>query len=107
MGSDDVWMRDVGPTFVTNQNGNVRGIDWGFNAWGDFDGGLYFSWDRDEKVAAAVMENQKIDRYKPGFILEDAPVLPWNGYPRPVIPKAEIICSARAREGDIRWYLEV
>ncbi|MFH2059071.1 MAG: agmatine deiminase [Pseudomonadota bacterium] len=70
MESDDAWMRDVGPTFVTNKNRNVRGIDWDFNAWGGFNGGLYFPWDRDEKVAAAVMENQKIDFYKPGFILE-------------------------------------
>ena len=31
---DDAWMRDVGPTFVINQDGQVRGIDWEFNAWG-------------------------------------------------------------------------
>ncbi|MFH2091561.1 MAG: agmatine deiminase [Pseudomonadota bacterium] len=70
MESDDAWMRDVGPTFVTNQNGNVRGIDWEFNAWGGLNGGLYFPWDKDEKVAAAVLENQKTGRYKPGIILE-------------------------------------
>ncbi|MBU1343745.1 MAG: agmatine deiminase [Proteobacteria bacterium] len=70
MESDDAWMRDVGPTFVKDNKGNVRGIDWGFNAWGGLDGGLYFPWDKDEKVASAVMENQKIDGYKAPFILE-------------------------------------
>ncbi|MBC8439722.1 MAG: agmatine deiminase [Deltaproteobacteria bacterium] len=70
MESDDAWMRDVGPTFVKNQGGDVRGVDWGFNAWGGLNGGLYFSWDKDEKVAGAVMENQKIKGYKAPFILE-------------------------------------
>ena len=32
--SDDAWARDVGPTFVVNGQGQVRGIDWCFNAWG-------------------------------------------------------------------------
>lgn len=70
MESDDAWMRDVGPTFVTNSNGDVRAIDWGFNAWGGLNGGLYFPWDKDEKIARAVMENQNIDGYKAPFILE-------------------------------------
>ena len=42
--SSDAWMRDVGPTFVINASGRLRGIDWKFNAWGGLDGGLYFPW---------------------------------------------------------------
>ena len=34
MSSDDAWARDYCPTFVRNGKGEVRGIDWGFNAWG-------------------------------------------------------------------------
>jgi agmatine deiminase len=34
LSSDDAWMRDVGPTFVVGRRGQVRGIDWMFNAWG-------------------------------------------------------------------------
>ena len=34
MSSDDSWARDVMPTFVVNDKGGIRGIDWGFNAWG-------------------------------------------------------------------------
>jgi agmatine deiminase len=70
MESDDAWMRDVGPTFVTNSTGEVRGIDWEFNAWGGLNGGLYYPWDRDEKVARAVMENQRVNGYKAPLILE-------------------------------------
>ena len=49
--TDDAWMRDIGPTFVLDGNGGRRGIDWHFNAWGGLEGGLYFPWDRDERVA--------------------------------------------------------
>ncbi|WP_026509345.1 agmatine deiminase [Butyrivibrio sp. LC3010] len=50
--TDDSWARDVGPTFLRNPSGEIRGIDWEFNAWGgDYDG-LYSSWEYDDKVAA-------------------------------------------------------
>lgn len=39
--SNDAWMRDTGPTFVINDRGEIRGIDWKFNAWGGLNGGLY------------------------------------------------------------------
>ena len=32
MESDDAWARDVGPTMVVTQDGQVCGIDWQFNA---------------------------------------------------------------------------
>lgn len=70
MDSNDSWMRDIGPTFVKNPKGEIRGVDWGFNAWGGLKGGLYSPWDKDERVAGAVLENQKIDVYKAPFILE-------------------------------------
>ena len=33
MSTDDAWARDITPTFVKNDKGELRGIDWGFNAW--------------------------------------------------------------------------
>ena len=53
---DDSWMRDVGPTFVVNDRNEVRGVDWHFNAWGGFEGGLYSPWDQDDLVARKVLE---------------------------------------------------
>ena len=68
--SNDAWMRDVGPTFVVNERGGVRGVDWLFNAWGGLDGGLYFPWDRDDAAAQKVLEIEGCDRYRAPFILE-------------------------------------
>jgi agmatine deiminase len=57
MSNDDSWMRDVGPSFVKNdETGEVRGVDWEFNAWGGLVDGLYFPWDKDDKVAQKVCE---------------------------------------------------
>ena len=64
MSHDDSWMRDVGPTFVTNGRGERRGVDWRFNAWGGLSGGLYFPWDQDDLVASKVLEIEGNDRYR-------------------------------------------
>jgi agmatine deiminase len=68
--TDDAWIRDSGPTFLLDGNGGRRGVDWHFNAWGGLDGGLYFPWDRDERVAAKVLEIERADRYRAPIVLE-------------------------------------
>lgn len=70
MSHDDCWMRDVGPTFVVNRRGAVRGVDWQFNAWGGLQGGLYFPWDQDDLVARKVLEIEGRDRYRAPIINE-------------------------------------
>ena len=70
LSSNDAWMRDVGPTFVVNGRGGVRGVDWMFNAWGGLDGGLYFPWDKDDAVAEKVLEIEGRDRYRAPLVLE-------------------------------------
>jgi agmatine deiminase len=70
MSSDDAWMRDVGPTFLLDAHGRRRGVDWRFNAWGGLEGGLYSSWDRDERVAQKVLEIEGVDRYRAPIVLE-------------------------------------
>jgi agmatine deiminase len=70
MTSNDSWIRDCGPTFVVNTRGEVRGVDWKFNAWGGLRGGLYFPWDQDDLVGEKVIELERDDRYAPNFILE-------------------------------------
>ncbi|WP_223067552.1 agmatine deiminase [Paenibacillus caui] len=68
---NDAWMRDIGPTFVKNDQGEVRGIDWGFNAWGGLKGGLYFPWDQDLFVKQKVLDIERQSRYDAShFILE-------------------------------------
>jgi agmatine deiminase len=69
--TDDAWMRDIGPSFLLDGGGGGRrGVDWRFNAWGGLDGGLYFPWDRDDRVAAKVLEIERADRYRAPIVLE-------------------------------------
>jgi agmatine deiminase len=68
--ANDAWMRDCGPTFVVDERGRRRGIDWTFNAWGGLAGGLYFPWDRDQEVAQKVLEIEGDERYRTDLVLE-------------------------------------
>jgi len=61
--TDDAWARDIGPTFVINKNGQRRGIDWGFNAWGGAVDGLYPSWERDNRAARKICDLLHTDCY--------------------------------------------
>jgi agmatine deiminase len=71
MSSNDAWVRDCGPTFVVNDKGQTRGIDWEFNAWGGLVDGLYFPWDCDNQIAQKICEMERIDTYHTdGFVLE-------------------------------------
>jgi agmatine deiminase len=63
---DDIWVRDSGPSFVINSAGQVRGVDWGFNAWG----GLYADWLQDAALAQKILEMESADRYLADFVLE-------------------------------------
>lgn len=46
---NDGWMRDIGPTFVKDENDNTVAIDWVFNGWGSQ--GNWAAWEKDDKVA--------------------------------------------------------
>lgn len=69
--SDDAWARDTAPTFLRDSRGNVRGVNWNFNAWGGSFDGLYTSWERDNALAAAFCEAAGFDYYDASpFVLE-------------------------------------
>jgi len=70
LSNNDAWMRDCGPTFVTDGKGGVRGVDWEFNAWGGLVNGLYYPWDLDAAVARKVLEIENVDGYDAPFVLE-------------------------------------
>jgi len=70
LSNNDSWMRDVGPTFVINDRGEIRLVDWKFNAWGGIKEGLYFPWDLDDLVPRKVAEIEGIDRYAAPLVLE-------------------------------------
>ena len=48
MENNDSWTRDTAPTFVINKNGNIFGVDWTFNGWGNME---FANYDKDKFVA--------------------------------------------------------
>ncbi len=63
---DDSWMRDNGPTFVVNGQGQVAGVNWRWNAWGN----QYPDHERDAAVAAKVLEHLGLTRYEAPIVME-------------------------------------
>lgn len=69
--SDDAWVRDCGPSFIVNKDGNKRAVSWEFNAWGGLVDGLYYPWDNDNAIAEEICKIADVDFYKTeGFVLE-------------------------------------
>ncbi|MFA9556300.1 agmatine deiminase family protein [Evansella sp. AB-rgal1] len=63
---NDAWFRDNGPTFITNNDGEIAGVNWIFNAWG----GKYSPWDLDDQVAPKVLEHHNIKRFDAPLVME-------------------------------------
>lgn len=70
--TDDAWARDVAPTFVRNSlTGEVRAVNWSFNAWGGAYNGLYASWAKDDAFALYFAEKEGYPAYDAApFVLE-------------------------------------
>ena len=70
LSNNDAWMRDIGPSFVVNDKGDVRLVDWKFNAWGGLYDGLYFPWDKDDMVPRKIAEIADVSRYAAPLVME-------------------------------------
>lgn len=71
MTCNDTWFRDSGACFMVNDSsGEVRGVDFEFNAYGGLDGGLYYPWDKDDQIAQKMLEIEGLDRYRAPLIAE-------------------------------------
>ena len=66
---NDSWMRDIGPSYVTDDAGELRGVDWQFNAWGGEVNGLYEDWSLDDALAGRVLAHRGEDRYRAPLVL--------------------------------------
>ncbi|MZP31153.1 agmatine deiminase [Heliobacterium undosum] len=62
---DDSWIRDNGPTFLKNAAGEVAGVNWQFNAWGN-----KFPSELDNLVAPQLLEHFGIRRFDAPFVME-------------------------------------
>ncbi|WP_406863327.1 agmatine deiminase family protein [Streptomyces sp. HUAS MG47] len=54
---DDAWMRDIGPTFVKDEEGRLAAVDWVFNGWGAQD---WARWEHDSKIARHVADEAEV-----------------------------------------------
>jgi len=72
---DDFWMRDIGPTFVIDdETGELGGIDWIFNAWGDQGG----SFARDALIAEFVIAQTPATRI-PSLLVNEGGAIHVDG----------------------------
>jgi agmatine deiminase len=62
---NDAWLRDNGPTFIVNEQGEAAGVNWGFNAWG----GKYTPWELDDKVAPQILEFVGLPKFDAPFVM--------------------------------------
>jgi len=67
--SDDVWMRDIGPTFVVD-GGRTVAVDWQFNAWGGASDGMMANWERDDRAAERIARFHGLPRVRAPLVLE-------------------------------------
>lgn len=63
---NDAWVRDNGPTFVWNEQKEVSGINWIFNAWGE----KYQPYDLDNAVAQKILEHFNVPCRNVPIVLE-------------------------------------
>jgi agmatine deiminase len=64
--TDDAWIRDHGPIFITRGARELALVDWKYNAWG----GKYPPWDLDDQVPPAVARILGVAAFVPGIVLE-------------------------------------
>lgn len=70
MPNNDSWARDSGPSFVVNDKGVLRAVDWQFNAYGGLEEGLYDPWDDDDRIPERLSDHLQIDRYRAPIVCE-------------------------------------
>jgi agmatine deiminase len=63
---NDAWLRDNGPTFLRDTNGQLAGVNWRFNAWG----GKYAPWDLDDQVAPTLLDYYMIRHFDAPLVME-------------------------------------
>ena len=75
--TNDAWARDTSPIFVKKLddkgklNGEVRGVNFSFNAWGGEYDGLYAHWEEDDKLAINLCDSLGYDYFDAApFVLE-------------------------------------
>jgi len=64
--TDRVWLRDSGPIFVKNPEGNLAITNWQFNAWAK-----YSNWHRDDQIPHHVAKLYDMEEFRPEATTQD------------------------------------
>ncbi|WGF88362.1 agmatine deiminase family protein [Marinivivus vitaminiproducens] len=67
---DDAWLRDTAPSFVRNAAGEIAGVHWGFDGYGE----KYKGHERDQQVGGRILEHTKLQRYAAPLVFEGGAV---------------------------------
>ena len=62
----DSWIRDYGPNFLLNTNGELAYNDWIFNAWGN----KYEELKQDDSIPERLENLLRVPRFEPGIVME-------------------------------------
>ncbi len=97
--TDRVWLRDSGPSFVWNVNGEVEMVAWGFNAWAKYD-----NFARDRRVPEAIqhatglplVQATRADRPDSPLILEGGGI-DVNGQGRILVTEEWLLSDVQVR----------
>jgi agmatine deiminase len=99
--TDDAWLRDSGPIFVTREDGHGGAeraiLDFGFDSWGR----KYAPWDRDDAVPRAVAAALGLPRFQADFVLEGGSI-DGNGAGTLVTTESCLLHPNRERGGSGR-----
>lgn len=71
---DDIWARDIGPSFVKSDN-KIKCIDWRFNAWGGFKEGSYYPWNNDDAFASYVARYFGLESSRTSIVVEGGGII--------------------------------
>ncbi|MCX7666134.1 MAG: agmatine deiminase family protein [Gemmataceae bacterium] len=58
--TDRVWLRDSGPTWVQDQEGQPHLLDWQFNAWAKYE-----NWKLDDQIPTRIAKSKKLPKTQP------------------------------------------
>ena len=71
---DDIWARDIGPSFVKTNHG-MTCVDWRFNAWGGKKEGSYYPWDKDDAFALFASSYLGLEAIRTSIVVEGGGII--------------------------------
>ena len=67
---DDSWLRDTGPTFLLDDSGNLAGVDWQYNSYGNKDELPAVAFRNDADVSKRMLGELQVRRIAAPLVLE-------------------------------------